>query len=1153
MKSISKNKRIKVTVNGREMEVYDELTILQALIQEDVAIPHLCYDIRLDRANGNCGMCVVELGEGAEMREVKSCHMPIQEGMVITTNSENLRTYRKVRLAQLLSDHNADCVAPCVSTCPDNVDIQKYLRHIHSGNLAEALEVIKETNPFPIVCGRVCPHPCEAACRRNLVDTPVAINHLKRFVADLDLSQDKPWSPKLKPASGKKIAIIGAGPSGLTAAYYSAINGHDVTVFERQPQAGGMMRYGIPEYRLPKATLDKEIELISNLGVKIVTGKAVGTHVMLADLQQDFDAVYLAIGSWGTPPIQLEGVWTGIQYLEQNVKGLDTKTGKEVVVIGGGNTAIDCSRTALRNGAEKVTIMYRRSKEEMPAEPYEIEEAEHEGVEMMFLIYPEKIEIKNDRKLLHCIKMELGEPDRSGRRRPIPIEGSDILIEADTVIAAIGQSTDTRFLYNDLPVRLNKWGDVDINGKTFETSERKIFAGGDCVTGPATVIQAIAAGRHAAESMDSFLNYGYAKVQREDYSCSRGSLEDLPKWLFEEMPRIPRAIMPALEPETRIKSYAEVELGLSQEQAIAEAERCLQCGCKSRYDCSLRDAATEYNIEFKQPDFTRPYFPIAGDHPFITRDHNKCISCGRCITACAEVEGPDILTFYMKHGRQLVGTKSGRQLKHTDCISCGHCVNACPCGALRYTSEKGKVFRALNDPTKTVVAFVAPAVRAIIATRYGLTAEEATPFIAGLLKRLGFDKVFDNAFAADLTIMEETTEFLNRVTSHGVMPQFTSCCPGWVNFVERRYPEILMHLSSCKSPQMMMGATIKNHFGRMAGIAKKDLYVVSIVPCIAKKYEAKRQEFAPGGVPDVDAVLNSVEMLEMMDLKLIDPSDVVPQEYDEPYRMVSGAGILFANSGGVAEAALRMAVEKLSGVPLTQHLDFTEIRGFDGIKETTIEANGIKVRVAVISGLNNAEPIIQKVSRGEDVGYDLIEIMACPGGCISGAGHPVPEKIDSLEQRGRVIVESDKISAIRKSQDNPDIMKLYAEFYGEPNSPLAHKLLHTHYHQVEGDTMGAKVMKKSNSAFMASDFEICVCDNCAALGSDKLYKTTFNNILEQNMDAFAKVRTVHLREGHPGEGIHVTLNGKCIAAAELSNIYRAIKANRKFQNPSRQA
>jgi formate dehydrogenase major subunit len=1140
MKAISKNKRIKVTVNGREIEVYSGLTILQALMQEDINVPHLCYDIRLERANGDCGLCVVELGEGADKREVKSCQTPIKEGMVITTASESLKTYRKIRLEQLLSDHNADCVAPCVETCPGNVDIQKYLRHVQTGNFEDALKTIKDTNPFPVVCGRVCPHPCEAECRRSLVDEPVAINYVKRYVADRDIESDTPWLPKKKQSTGKRIAVIGGGPSGLTAAYYSAINGHDVTVFERQPHLGGMMRYGIPEYRLPKETLDKEIELIGKLGVKMLTGKALGNHLSLADLQKDFDAVYLAIGSWAATPIQLEGIWMGIQYLEHSIKGLDTNTGKEVIVIGGGNTAIDCSRTALRNGAEKVTIIYRRTLEEMPAESYEIEEAQEEGVDIQFLISPEKIETKGDRKVLHCIKMRLGEPDRSGRRRPVPVEGSGFTMEADTVIGAIGQSTDTSFLYNDLPVKLNEYGDVHINGKTFETSEQKIFAGGDCVTGPATVIQAIGAGRHAAESIDEFLMFGYAKTHSIDYSCSRGTLEDLPKWEFEEMPRIKRAIMPSIEAEVRRNSNVEFALGLSEAQTIEEANRCLECGCKSRYDCKLRNVASEHEIDYIKPAHDRPYFPIIEDHPFIIRDHNKCISCGRCIAACAEVEGPDILTFYIKHGRKIVGTKSGLPLSETDCVSCGHCVNACPCGALTYTSEKGRVFRAINDPKKTVVAFVAPAVRAAVAEHYDVSAEESTPFMAGMLKRLGFDKVFDNAFGADLTILEETTEFLGRVTEGGVMPQFTSCCPGWVNFVERRYPTLIPNLSSCKSPQMMMGATLKNHYTEYAGVEREDLYVVSIVPCIAKKYEAKRPEFSKDGNPDVDAVLNSGEMIEMLELKRIDPAEIVPTDYDGPYKEVSGAGILFANSGGVAEAALRMAVEKISGVPLTEHLDFVDIRGFDGVKETTVEANDVKVRVAVISGLNNAEPILQRIVKGEEVGYDLIEIMACPGGCISGAGHPVPEKIGSLEKREQVIIDIDKHSKIRKSQDNPDIKKLYEDFYHEANSHLAHELLHTNYEQVQGDSMAGNVLRKSDSAFVTRQFEVCICEKCSALGSRELFDRTNDKIHSEGMEAFAKIRTIHLKEDHPGEGIYVALDGKTIDASKLDNLFRTM-------------
>jgi len=900
------------------------------------------------------------------------------------------------------------------------------------------------------------------------------------------------------------------------------------------------MRYGIPEYRLPKATLDKEIDIMRSLGVKIVTGKALGTHISLEDLHHDFDAVYLAIGSWRATPMSIEGenlagVMLGINYLEQVTHGREINLG-DTVIVGGGNTAIDCARTALRKGAKSVKLVYRRTQEEMPAEAYEVEEALHEGVEMLFLMAPNAITAKGGRKQLECIKMALGEPDRSGRRRPVPIEGSNTIIEADTIIGAIGQSTNTQFLYNDLPVKLNKWGDIEIKGTTLQTSEDSIFAGGDCVTGPATVIQAVAAGRHAAESIDSYLMKGYVKEQHVDYSCSRGSMEDLPRWEFETMPRVVRHVMPSISKEARVGTFTEVETGLAEKDAREEARRCLKCGCKERYACDLRKEASAHNVEYRAPIHERPYLPIVEDHPFIVRDHNKCISCGRCIAACAEVEGPDVLAFYMKQGRQLVGTKSGLPLKETDCVSCGQCVNACPCGALEAKSEKGKVFRALNDPKKTVVAFVAPAVRSVVSAHYEVPFEQASPYMSGLLKKLGFDKVFDFSFAADLTIMEETTEFLNRVAKQGVMPQFTSCCPGWVNFVERRYPALIPHLSSCKSPQQMMGATVKNHYGKLANLERKDLFVVSIVPCIAKKYEAARPEFAPGGVRDVDAVLTSSEMLEMVDLMKIDTASVQPQEFDEPYKQVSGAGVLFGASGGVAEAALRMAVEKLSGKPLTEHLDFEEIRGFEGLKEATVEANGTKVRVAVISGLHNAEPIVEKILAGVDVGYDLIEVMACPGGCICGAGHPVPEKLGVLSQRQKVLVNIDKISKYRKSQENPDILRLYKEFYGEANSHLAHELLHTEYAPVNGDSLCGTVRRKGDSAFKTEEFVVCVCDKCAAQGSHELFTRASGRIAQHKMDSFVRVRTMRLKDTHPGDGVFVTRNGRQIDADELENL-----------------
>ncbi len=508
--------------------------------------------------------------------------------------------------------------------------------------------------------------------------------------------------------------------------------------------------------------------------------------------------------------------------------------------------------------------------------------------------------------------------------------------------------------------------------------------------------------------------------------------------------------MPALPVDKRVTSFVEVESGLTEEQARAEARRCLRCGCTKRNDCALRNEASDHDIVFETPLHLRPYTPIVREHPFIMRDNNKCISCGRCIAACADVEGVGVLAFQFHEGRLIVGTHNGLPLSQTDCVSCGQCVRACPCGALDYRRERGKVFRAINDPTKTVVGFVAPAVRTVIAAEYGLSPAEVGPFVAGMMRKVGFDKVFDFVFAADLTIMEEATEFLGRVERGGVMPQFTSCCPGWVNFVERRYPELIPHLSSCKSPQQMMGATVKSHFAQQAGVSLDDLYVVSIVPCLAKKEEAARPEFAPDGVRDVDAVLTTTEFLEMVRFLRFEASEIEPSEFDEPYAQVSGAGMLFGASGGVAEAALRMAVEKLTGSTMTEPLEYEELRGFEGVRTATVDAGRTQVRVAVISGLGNAEPLIKRVVAGEDVGFDLVEIMACPGGCINGAGHPVAAVTSEMVGRQKVLLNIDKSSSLRKSQENPDILRLYDEFYGEPNSELAHHLLHTEYAPFRG-------------------------------------------------------------------------------------------------------
>lgn len=1136
-------RKLVITVNGREIEANPGTTLLETLIAENIHVPHLCYDPRLSDPNANCGLCVVELVD--RNRVLRACKTPVRDGMNIRTNTPELTNYRRTRIEELLSDHNADCLPPCQQTCPAGIDIQAYLRQVANGNIEAALRIIKDRNPFPVACGRVCPHPCEAACRRNLVDSPVGINYVKRLVADCDQSNDKPFIPTCKDASGKKIAIVGGGPSGLSAAYYSAINGHNVTVFEHQQKAGGMLRYGIPDYRLPQDKLDREIECITELGVKIITGRSLGSHLRLEHLQKDFDAVYLAVGSWQASSMrvdgeQSQGVWPGINYLEQIAKGKKLEIGDKVVIVGGGNTAVDCARTALRTGAE-TTLLYRRTRDEMPAEPYEIEAAIEEGVNMLYLAAPTRLESDECGRVckLHCVKMELGEPDRSGRRRPIPVDGSDFEVNASSVIGAIGQKTNTSYLWDDLPVALNRWGDIEINGKTMQTSADKIFAGGDCVTGPATVIQAVAAGRRAADAINDFLTIGYVREATEDYSCSRGRLEDLPRYEFELIPKTPRATMPELAPKKRAESFTEVETGLEKETAINEAARCLECGCAERYNCKLRNTASEHHV-IHEPDLSADlrFRPVVNDHPFIIRDHNKCISCGRCVAACNEIEGPAVLGLYLKEGKFCVGTKSGMPLSDTDCVSCGQCVTACPCGALDYRRESDQVFKALNNSDKNVIAYVAPAVRSLICSEFDISFDKASPFMAGLLKKMGFNKVFDFVFAADLTIVEETTEFLTRVNSGERLPQFTSCCPGWVNFVERRYPELIPLLSSCKSPQQMMGATVKNHFPQWAGSAQKpeDIFVVSIVPCLAKKHEAAREEFAPNGTRDVDAVLTTTELFEMVRMSRINTADIIPGEFDDPYREVSSAGVLFGASGGVAEAALRMGVEKLSGASIDGMLDFHDVRGLEGVKSASLKIGDRKLKLAVVSGLKHAEPIIQRLIEGVDTGYDLIEVMACPGGCIAGAGHPVPDNPCELVERQNVLLNIDKVSHLRKSHENPDIRKLYDDFYKEANSELAHRLLHTEYFNRKRENYH-DIMTRSDSAYSSRKIHVCVGDHCFKRGSHQVLTALQDRIHELKVEHFIQVIPRLCVGGHTMcTGVFVTVDGKRIDESRLDNL-----------------
>jgi formate dehydrogenase beta subunit len=474
-----------------------------------------------------------------------------------------------------------ECTAPCQRTCPAGIDIPRYISLIKEGKYKEAIAAIKETNPLPLTCGRVCPHPCEEQCRLGKVTDPVNINHLKRFVADYERTTER-ITPYLAPKTGKKVAIIGGGPAGLTCAYYLARYGHSPTIFEAMPQLGGMLRYGIPEYRLPKAILDWEIEGILTMGVEVKTGISMGKDVTLKSLQDEgYAAIFLGTGAWdsrglGVEGEDLEGVLSGTTFLIDRALGKDTPIGEKVAIIGGGNTALDAARTSWRLGAKEVTVLYRRSRTEMPANDIEIVEAEHEGVEFHYLAAPTKL-MGNNGKLTHIeyLEMELGEPDESGRRRPVPKPGTETTIPVDNVIAAIGQFPVTDFL-KDNNIPLSRWNTIEvINGATGETNREGVFAGGDAVTGASIAVEAIGAGRKAARSIHQYIT-GQPIKAPEPPITKDTELLDVTELIL--VPESKRHQMPELTVDQRKGSFDEVELGLTEEQAKAEAERCLRCG-----------------------------------------------------------------------------------------------------------------------------------------------------------------------------------------------------------------------------------------------------------------------------------------------------------------------------------------------------------------------------------------------------------------------------------------------------------------------------------------------------------------------------------------------------------------------------------------------
>lgn len=474
--------------------------------------------------------------------------------------------------------------------------------------------------------------------------------------------------------------------------------------------------------------------------------------------------------------------------------------------------------------------------------------------------------------------------------------------------------------------------------------------------------------------------------------------------------------------------------------------------CERSGVCELQQVSEDMGIkEMRFPAQKKEEFTIDEVSPSVVRDGSKCILCGRCVAVCKDVQGLGAMGPTSRGFNKSIDPAFGMSLAESNCINCGQCIVNCPVGALKEKDDTDKVWAALADPTKHVVVHSAPSVRAGLGEPFGMPVGSLVAGkLAASLRRLGFDKVFDTNFAADVCIMEEGTELIGRVTKGGVLPLITSCSPGWVKYAEMYYPDLLAHVSSCKSPQGMMGSILKYHYAKQAGIDVKDIFVVSIMPCTAKKYEVSRPELAVNGIPDNDVSITTRELARMIKQAGIDFTSLPDEEFDTYYGDYTGAATIFGATGGVMEAAARTAVEVITGKEAAT-IDYEGVRGIEGVKTAEVKAGDLTLKVMVAHGGANIRTVMDKLRAGELKDVHFIELMACPGGCVNGGGQPIVNAQDKMfrdirVERAAALYKEDKdVLKLRKSHENPSVQRLYKEFLGEPNSHTAHEYLHTKY------------------------------------------------------------------------------------------------------------
>jgi formate dehydrogenase major subunit len=672
---------VTLTIDGRRVTVEPGTTVLAAAQWLGIRIPTMCHVPGIEPA-ASCFICAVQI-EGRRTLS-PACAMPVAEGMAVTTNSADIRAARKMALELLLSDHAGECVAPCAARCPAGLDIPGFVYGIATGDNRRAMEAIAERLALPGSLGRICPRLCEQGCRRCDLDQGLAIGALHRHAADRDLETAAPYTPARAIATGKSVAIVGAGPTGIAAAWYLLRKGHACTLYDAHPLPGGMLRYGIPAYRLPKDTLDAEIDAIRRLGGRFQTGARWGSDFTLTNLRKEHHAVLVAIGAQRAQGLRCEGqehALGGIEFLELVANGRPPSLGRDVVVVGGGNTAMDCARSAVRLGAQNVSILYRRGRREMPCAMDEVEAAEAEGVHIDFLVAPVRLHKDGNSLPVTCRRMTLGEPDASGRRKPVAVAGSDFVVECSTVIAAIGQSVE-RSLAEREGLRMTDWG-IAADERTLATNLPGVFAGGDAVLGADLAVRAVAAGRIAATSIHQYLSGEPVTGEPSMTGIAMRPIDDRERAaIFRAIEKAARVSLPQIPMEQRMTSFDEVEGGLSPDDAVREARRCLSCGCRKQDCCLVRSLASEYGADVYRFAGARRRFSQDVSHPEIVYEPGKCISCDACVRIAAAAGETPGLAMIGRGFDVAVAVPFGKPLSEGLRHAARRCAEACPTGAL---------------------------------------------------------------------------------------------------------------------------------------------------------------------------------------------------------------------------------------------------------------------------------------------------------------------------------------------------------------------------------------------------------------------------------------------------------------------------------------